>query len=62
AQRLHDDEIVAEDQPDAEDASPTAQSPDYSEMVGVDEDEPSEEDDDVDMEADGDEEEEEHQL
>ncbi|GJW68298.1 hypothetical protein Tco_0122722 [Tanacetum coccineum] len=24
-----DDEIVAEDQPDAEDASPTAQSPDY---------------------------------
>ncbi|GKF59389.1 hypothetical protein Tco_0176175, partial [Tanacetum coccineum] len=24
-----DDEIVVEDQPDAEDASPTAQSPDY---------------------------------
>ncbi|GKB91509.1 hypothetical protein Tco_0963781 [Tanacetum coccineum] len=44
-----DDEIVAEDQPGAEDVSPTAQSPDYED-----------EDDDVDMEADGDEEEEEH--
>ncbi|GJW48689.1 putative reverse transcriptase domain-containing protein [Tanacetum coccineum] len=65
-----DDEIVAEDQPDAEDASPTAQSPDYDPVNyfadggddGDDEDEPSEEDedDDVDMEADGDEEEEEH--
>ncbi|GKF61626.1 hypothetical protein Tco_0181680, partial [Tanacetum coccineum] len=55
-----DDEIVAENQPDAEDASPTTQSPDY--VSEDDEDEPSEEDkdDDVDMEADGDEEEEEH--
>ncbi|GJV56930.1 hypothetical protein Tco_1457935 [Tanacetum coccineum] len=65
-----DDEIVAEDQPDAEDASPTAQSPDYDPVNyfadGGDDarawSEPSEEDedDDVDMEADGDEEEEEH--
>ncbi|GJW02266.1 putative reverse transcriptase domain-containing protein [Tanacetum coccineum] len=49
-----DDEIVAEDQPDAEDASPTAQSPDYDPVDysadggddGDDEDEPSEEDED----------------
>ncbi|GJX65845.1 hypothetical protein Tco_0300188 [Tanacetum coccineum] len=43
-----DDEIVVENQLDAEDASPTAQSPDYDE------------DGDVDMEADEDKEEEEH--
>ncbi|GJV49219.1 hypothetical protein Tco_1439431 [Tanacetum coccineum] len=61
-----DDEIVVEDQPDAEDASPTAQSPDYvPKSDGGDDDEdpeedPEDEDDDVDMEADGDEEEEEH--
>ncbi|GKB75565.1 hypothetical protein Tco_0942460 [Tanacetum coccineum] len=45
-----DDEIVAEDQPDAEDASPTAQSPDY-----VSESDPEadpEEDDDEDPEED----------
>ncbi|GKF49908.1 hypothetical protein Tco_0143159 [Tanacetum coccineum] len=61
-----DDEIVAKEKPDAEDASPTAQSPDYDPVDysadggddGDNEDEPSEEDDDVDMEADGDEEEE----
>ncbi|GJR71352.1 putative reverse transcriptase domain-containing protein [Tanacetum coccineum] len=45
-----DDEIVAEDQPYAEDASPTAQSPDY--VSGVDPEEDSEEDDDEDPEED----------
>ncbi|GKB04424.1 hypothetical protein Tco_0832567 [Tanacetum coccineum] len=65
-----DDEIVAEDQPYAEDASPTAQSPDYVSESDPkadpekddDEDESSKEDkdDDVDIEADEDEEEEEH--
>ncbi|GKB46043.1 hypothetical protein Tco_0896796 [Tanacetum coccineum] len=60
-----DDNIVAEDQPYAEDASPTAQSPGYDPVDypadggddGDDEDEPSEEDedDDVDIEADEDE-------
>ncbi|GJZ97835.1 hypothetical protein Tco_0670288, partial [Tanacetum coccineum] len=45
-----DDEIVAKDQPYAEDVSPTAQSPDYV----------PEEDDDVYIEANKDEEEEEH--
>ncbi|GJZ21154.1 hypothetical protein Tco_0558193 [Tanacetum coccineum] len=38
-----DDEIVAEDQPGAEDASPTAQSPDYMDI---------DEDDDMDIDAD----------
>ncbi|GKF83961.1 hypothetical protein Tco_0248859, partial [Tanacetum coccineum] len=51
------DEIVAEDQPYAEDASPTAQSPNY---VPDDDEEGSSEDDDMDIEADDDEEEEEH--
>ncbi|GKD66748.1 hypothetical protein Tco_1308856 [Tanacetum coccineum] len=51
-----DDEIVDEDQPYAEDASPTAQSPDYDEPSEEDEDD----DDDVDIEAVEDEEEEEH--
>ncbi|GJR29086.1 hypothetical protein Tco_1105318 [Tanacetum coccineum] len=60
-----DDEIVAEDQPDTENALPTAQSPDYvpeSGYDGDDEDEPSkeDEDDDVDIQANEDEEEEEH--
>ncbi|GKA58599.1 hypothetical protein Tco_0757787 [Tanacetum coccineum] len=65
-----DDEILAEDQPYVEDASPTAQSPDYvSESDpeagddGDDEDGPSEDDDDdddVDIETDEDEEEEEY--
>nr|GFC93814.1 hypothetical protein [Tanacetum cinerariifolium] len=45
-----DDEIVAEDQPYAEDASPIAQSPEYE----------SSEDDEMDVEADEEEEEEEH--
>ncbi|GKD92499.1 hypothetical protein Tco_1372336, partial [Tanacetum coccineum] len=62
-----DDEIVSEDQPDAEDALPTAQSPDYVSESDPeadpeeDDDEGSskdDEDDDVDIEAD--EEEEEH--
>ncbi|GJW59378.1 hypothetical protein Tco_0108713 [Tanacetum coccineum] len=56
-----DDEIVAEDQPDAEDASPTARSLDYGDdgddEEGLSEDE---EDDDMDIEADDEEEEEEH--
>ncbi|GKF78987.1 hypothetical protein Tco_0234555, partial [Tanacetum coccineum] len=65
-----DDEIVAEDQPYDDDASPTAQSPDYDPVdyptdggddgydgEGLSEDD---EDDDIDMEADEDEEEEEH--
>ncbi|GJU68198.1 hypothetical protein Tco_1254457 [Tanacetum coccineum] len=53
-----DDEIVVEDQPDAEMPHPLLNRGDD----GDDEDEPSkeDEDDDVDMEADGDEEEEEH--
>ncbi|GJY45827.1 hypothetical protein Tco_0434890 [Tanacetum coccineum] len=66
-----DDEIVVEDQPDAEDASPTTQSPDYvpesdpeadpEEDDNEDpEEDPEDEDDDVDMEADEDEKEEEH--
>ncbi|GKE06552.1 hypothetical protein Tco_1398570, partial [Tanacetum coccineum] len=63
-----DDEIVAEDQPYAEDASPTARSPDYVPMFDLeadpeeDDDEDPEEDpdDDMDIEADDDEEEEEH--
>ncbi|GJV55051.1 putative reverse transcriptase domain-containing protein [Tanacetum coccineum] len=45
-----DDEIVAEDQPYAEDASPTAQSPDY--VSEFDPEEDSEEDDDEDPEED----------
>ncbi|GJY70217.1 putative reverse transcriptase domain-containing protein [Tanacetum coccineum] len=53
-----DDEIVAKDQPDAEDASPTAQSPDYEESFdypadgrddGDDEEGSSEDDEDDDM-------------
>ncbi|GKF66551.1 hypothetical protein Tco_0193068, partial [Tanacetum coccineum] len=68
-QKHADDEIVAEDQPYAEDASPTTQSPDYDPVDypadggddGDDEEGSSEddEDDDMDIEAD-DEEEEEH--
>ncbi|GKC42074.1 hypothetical protein Tco_1059796, partial [Tanacetum coccineum] len=69
-----DDEIVVEDQPYVEDASPTAQSPDYVPESDPEAD-PEEDDDedpekdpvdypadggDVDMEADEDEEEEEH--
>ncbi|GKG22702.1 hypothetical protein Tco_0388005, partial [Tanacetum coccineum] len=54
-----DDEIVPKDQPSAEDASPTAQSPDY-----VPESDPkegsSEDDEDDDMDIEADEEEEEH--
>nr|GEV48576.1 RNA-directed DNA polymerase, eukaryota [Tanacetum cinerariifolium] len=49
-----DDEIVAEDQPYAEDASPIAQSPEYEESSE------DEEDDEMDVEADEEEEEEEH--
>ncbi|GJT36248.1 hypothetical protein Tco_0926667, partial [Tanacetum coccineum] len=45
-----DDEIVAEDQPDAEDASPTAQSPDY--VLESDPEADPEEDDDEDPEED----------
>ncbi|GJW36283.1 hypothetical protein Tco_0059203 [Tanacetum coccineum] len=45
-----DDEIVAEDQPDAEDASPTAQSPDY--VLESDPKADPEEDDDEDPEED----------
>ncbi|GJZ43274.1 putative reverse transcriptase domain-containing protein [Tanacetum coccineum] len=45
-----DDEIVAEDQPDAEDASPTAQSPDY--VPESDPEADPEEDDDEDPEED----------
>ncbi|GJZ32657.1 putative reverse transcriptase domain-containing protein [Tanacetum coccineum] len=45
-----DDEIVAEDQPDAEDASPTAQSPDY--VPKSDPEADPEEDDDEDTEED----------
>ncbi|GJT18727.1 hypothetical protein Tco_0877433 [Tanacetum coccineum] len=58
-----DDEIVAEDQPYAEDASPTAQSPDY--VPESDPEADPEEDDDEDPEedpADDDEEEEEEHL
>ncbi|GJV44917.1 hypothetical protein Tco_1429453 [Tanacetum coccineum] len=63
-----DDEIVAEDQPYAEDASPTAQSPDYvpesdpeADPEEDDDEDPEEDpDDDVDIEADEDEEDEEH--
>ncbi|GKC04789.1 hypothetical protein Tco_0996399, partial [Tanacetum coccineum] len=66
-----DDEIVDEDHPDAEDASPTVQSPDYvlesdpeadpEEDDDEDpEEDPEDEDDDDDIEADEDEEEEEH--
>ncbi|GJZ28187.1 hypothetical protein Tco_0572834, partial [Tanacetum coccineum] len=58
------DEIVAEDQPGAEDASPTAQSPDYVPKGDDGDDEEGsledDEDDDMDIEADDDEEEEEH--
>nr|GFB94893.1 hypothetical protein [Tanacetum cinerariifolium] len=50
-----DDEIIAEDQPYAEDASPIAQGDD-----GDDEDESSEDDEDDDMDIEADEEEEEH--
>ncbi|GJR67270.1 hypothetical protein Tco_0013335 [Tanacetum coccineum] len=45
-----DDEIVAKDQPDAEDASPTVQSPDY--VPESDPEEDPEEDDDEDPEED----------
>ncbi|GKG13155.1 hypothetical protein Tco_0350115 [Tanacetum coccineum] len=45
-----DDEIVAEDQPDADDASPTAQLPDY--VPESDPEADSEEDDDEDPEED----------
>ncbi|GJW05089.1 hypothetical protein Tco_1563945 [Tanacetum coccineum] len=45
-----DDEIVAEDQPDVEDASPTTQSPDY--VPESDPDADPEEDDDEDPEED----------
>nr|GFA42003.1 hypothetical protein [Tanacetum cinerariifolium] len=67
-----DDEIVAEDQPYAEDASPIAQSPKYDPEEdpvdylanggddGDDEEEPSEDDKDDDMDIEADEEEEEH--
>ncbi|GKB78309.1 hypothetical protein Tco_0945204 [Tanacetum coccineum] len=66
-----DDEIVNEDQPDAEDASPTTQSPDYvpesdpkADLEEDDDEDPEEdpddEDDDMDIEADDEEEEEEH--
>ncbi|GJX93800.1 hypothetical protein Tco_0348386 [Tanacetum coccineum] len=55
-----DDEIVAEDQPYAKDASPTAQSPDFvSESDPKDGSSEDDEDEDMDIEAD-DEEEEEH--
>nr|GFC90363.1 hypothetical protein [Tanacetum cinerariifolium] len=47
-----DDEIIAEDQPYAEDASPIAQSPEYEESSEDDED------DEMDVEADEEEEEE----
>ncbi|GKC01963.1 hypothetical protein Tco_0993573, partial [Tanacetum coccineum] len=66
-----DDEIVTEDQPYADDALPTARSPDYEDPVGYpadggddgdDEDGSSEddEDDDIDIEANDKEEDEEH--
>ncbi|GKF76944.1 hypothetical protein Tco_0229414, partial [Tanacetum coccineum] len=64
-----DDEIVAEDQPSAEDALPTTQSPDYDPVDyptdggddGDDEEGSSEDDDDdMDIEADDEEEEEEN--
>ncbi|GJR93866.1 hypothetical protein Tco_0266040 [Tanacetum coccineum] len=66
-----DDEIFAEYQPYAEDASPNAQSPDYVSESDHEadpeedddedpEEDPEDEDDDVDIEADEDEEEEEH--
>ncbi|GKB58417.1 hypothetical protein Tco_0914603 [Tanacetum coccineum] len=71
-----DDEIVAKNQPYAEDASPTAQSPDYvltsdpeADLEEDDDEDPEEdpvdylvddEDDDMDIEADDEEEEEEH--
>ncbi|GJY42574.1 hypothetical protein Tco_0429844 [Tanacetum coccineum] len=53
-----DDEIVAEDQPDAEDASPTAQSPDYvpesdPEVDPEEDDDEDPEEDPVDYPADG---------
>ncbi|GJW72308.1 hypothetical protein Tco_0129225 [Tanacetum coccineum] len=48
--KITDDEIVAEDQPDAEDASPTAQSPDY--VPESDPEADPEEDDDEDLEED----------
>ncbi|GJX98367.1 hypothetical protein Tco_0355386, partial [Tanacetum coccineum] len=64
-----DDEIVAEDQPGAEDASPTAQSPDYDPVDypadggddGDDEEGSSEDDDDDDMDIEADDEEEEEE-
>ncbi|GKA79065.1 hypothetical protein Tco_0785602, partial [Tanacetum coccineum] len=49
-QRHADDEIVAEDQPYAEEASPTAQSPDY--VPETDPEADPEEDDDEDPEED----------
>ncbi|GKE26969.1 hypothetical protein Tco_1442353, partial [Tanacetum coccineum] len=57
-----DDEIVAEDQPDAEDASPTAQSPNYvpesdPEADPVEDDDEAPEEDPVDGGDDGDDEE-----
>ncbi|GJV90175.1 hypothetical protein Tco_1537988 [Tanacetum coccineum] len=57
-----DDEIVAEDQPYAEDASPTAQSPDYVPKSDPEADPESmgEDDEDDDMDIEADEEEEEH--
>ncbi|GKF17382.1 hypothetical protein Tco_0062300 [Tanacetum coccineum] len=49
-----DDEIVAKDQPDAEDASPTAQSPDYVPESDPEEDDDEDpEEDPVDYSADG---------
>nr|GFA60128.1 hypothetical protein [Tanacetum cinerariifolium] len=59
-----DDEIVAEDQPYAEDASPIAQSPEYVPADGGDDDddeeESSEDEEDDEMDVEADEEEEEH--
>nr|GFB41245.1 hypothetical protein [Tanacetum cinerariifolium] len=67
-----DDEIIAEDQPYAEDASPSAQSPEYvpesdfkAHLEDDDDEDPEEdpeslEDDEIDIEADEEEDEEEH--
>ncbi|GJX58079.1 hypothetical protein Tco_0289469 [Tanacetum coccineum] len=59
-----DDEIIAEDQPGAEDASPTAQSPDYPADGGDDGDDEMdiEEDEDDDMDIDSNEEDEDDEM
>ncbi|GKG38537.1 hypothetical protein Tco_0460249, partial [Tanacetum coccineum] len=47
-----DDEIVAEDQPGVEDASPTAQSPDYVSKSNPEADSEEDDDEDIDDEMD----------